>query len=195
MRCYHRGVALPSLDEARSLLADHGVPDGVVVHSEGVRSVAVEAARLAAASGLEVDPRLVEVAALLHDIDKAMTGGGAGRHGEVGARRLEALGYPELAPPVRSHPLPCLLDETRFPRGWPSVLVSCADRHVAQEFLTIDERLDEMASRHVQHRATIERARRPAHRLEEEVATALGLRPSELVERLRAAWDAARPAG
>jgi hypothetical protein len=147
------------------------------------------------AASVPVDVPLVEVAALLHDIDKAMTAAGCGRHGEVGARRLEALGYPELAAPVRSHPLPCLLDDARFPRGWPSVLVACADRHVAQEFLTIDERLDEMASRHPHHRAAIERARRPAHRLEEEVAAALGLRPSDLVDRLRAAWEAARTSG
>jgi hypothetical protein len=101
------------------------------------------------------------------------------------------MGYPELAMPVASHPVSCLLDDDRFPRGWPSVLVAIADRHVAQEFLTIDQRLDEMATRYPEHRAGIEAARRPAHALERELAETLGLSTEALVERLRAAWEAA----
>jgi hypothetical protein len=101
------------------------------------------------------------------------------------------MGYPELAMPVASHPVSCLLDDDRFPRGWPSVLVAIADRHVAQEFLSIDQRLDEMATRYPEHRAGIEGARRPAHALERELADTLGLSSEALVERLRAAWEAA----
>ena len=131
---------------------------------------------------------LVEVAALLHDIDKLKTRRG-GRHGDVGAADLERRGHEELAAPVRSHPVTALLDEERFPRGWPSVLVAISDRHVAQGFLTIDERLAEMAERHPQHRRSIMAARRPAHRLEAELAEAVGLIVPELVSRLRAAWE------
>jgi hypothetical protein len=76
----------------------------------------------------------------------------------------------------------------RHPIGWPSVIVAIADRHVAQEFLTIDERLDDMQRRHPEHAAHIELARRPAHALEDELAVATGLSTEELVERLRAAW-------
>lgn len=181
-------MVIPTLVAARELLLDFGLPDGLVVHSEGVARVAAEAARLVAAAGIPVDSALVEVAALLHDIDKLKTRAGGGRHGDVGAAELTRRGYPELAAPVRSHPLPCLLDETRFPRGWPSVLVALADRHVAQEFLTIDERLADMAERYPTHRAAIEAARRPAHRLEAEAAEAAGMSVGALVEHLRAAW-------
>ena len=45
---------------------------------EGVARVAAEAARLVAAAGVPVDVRLVEVAALLHDIDKPETRQGGG---------------------------------------------------------------------------------------------------------------------
>ena len=151
--------------------------------------MAREAAELVRAADIPVDVELVEVAALLHDIDKLKTRRGAGRHGEVGAAELDRRGFPELAPAVRSHPVACLLDEERFPRGWPSVLVSVADRHIAQEFLTIDERLTDMAERHPAHRASIEAARRPAHRLEAELAESVGLSVGELVERLRTAWE------
>ena len=92
--------------------------------------------------------------------------------------------------PVASHPVTCLLDDDRFPRGWPSVVVALADRHVAQGFMTVDERLDDMIERHPDHRASIDAARRPAHALEAELAETVGLTVPELVARLRRAWEA-----
>jgi hypothetical protein len=61
---------------------------------------------------------------------------------------------------------------------------------VAQEFLTIDERLDDMMLRHPEHAESIESARRPSHALEAEVAEVAGLEVDDLVQRLRAAWEA-----
>ncbi len=108
----------------------------------------------------------------------------------VGATWLNEMGHSELAVPVASHPLACLLDEERFPIGWPSVLVSLADKHVAQCFVTIDKRLDDMAERYPEHRGEIDSARRPAHALERELADAIGLSTAAVVELLRAAWQA-----
>lgn len=172
------------------MLAEADLPDGIVVHSTGVARVAVAAAGLVAEAQIPVDGALVEAAALLHDIDKVEIRRSGGEHGIVGARRLEAAGYPELAMPVASHPVNCLLDDDRFPIGWPSVLVAVADRHVAQVFMTVDERLDDMKLRHPEHAGDIERARRPAHDLTAQVAEAVGLSVDGLVERLRAAWEA-----
>lgn len=183
-------MAVPDRDTVRRLLDDAGLPDGIRIHSLGVARVAVAAAGLVAEAGIPVDGWLVEAAALLHDIDKPQIRRSGGEHGIVGARRLEAAGYEELAMPVASHPLHALLDDDRFPIGWPSVLVAVADRHVAQEFLSVDERLDDMKLRHPEHAASIESARRAAHALEAQVAEASGLNPDALVERLRAAWEA-----
>ena len=105
------------------------------------------------------------------------------------------MGYDELAVPVASHPLSCLLDDERFPIGWPSVLVSLADKHVAQEFVTIDERLDDMARRHPEYAGEIRSARRPAHALEQELADVVGISTDEVVERLRTAWRAGETGG
>ena len=149
-------MAIPDRSTARALLDDAGLPDGIVIHSEGVARVAVAAAAMLAEARIPIDGALVETAALLHDIDKVETRRGGGEHGIVGARRLEALGYPELAMPVASHPVTCLLDDDRFPIGWPSILVAIADRHVAQEFVTIDERLNDMQRRHPEYAASIE---------------------------------------
>ena len=187
-------MAVPDRATARRLLDEAGLPDGILVHSTGVARVAIAGAGLVAEAGIPVDSRLVEAAALLHDIDKVEIRRTGGEHGLVGARRLEAAGYGELAMPIASHPVGCLLDDERFPIGWPSVLVAVADRHVAQEFITIDERLDDMQRRHPEHAAQIEAARRPAHALEAQVAEAVELEVSDLVERLRAAWAVGRRA-
>jgi putative nucleotidyltransferase with HDIG domain len=181
-------VAIPDRATARRLLDEAGLPDGIVTHSEGVARVAVAAAGLVAEAQIPVDGALVEAAALLHDIDKVEIRRSGGEHGIVGARRLAAMGYDELAIPVASHPITALLDDDRFPIGWPSVIVAVADRHVAQEFMTIDERIDDMKRRHPEHAASIELARGASHALEEQVAEATGLPAEELVTRLRAAW-------
>jgi hypothetical protein len=136
-----------------------------------------------------VDVRLVEVAALLHDIDKPMTREGGERHGEAGARMLREMGFGELAPPVASHTIEAVLDEARYPRGWPSVLLWVADKHVAQTFMTIDQRLADMAARHPVYHDEIEAAARPAHALERELAEVTGLSITELLDRLRSAWE------
>ncbi|HUF05952.1 MAG TPA: HDIG domain-containing protein [Candidatus Binatia bacterium] len=183
-------MAIPDRSTARRLLDDEGLPDGIVVHSTGVARVAVAAAGLVAEARVPVDGALVEAAALLHDIDKVEIRRTGGTHGIVGARRLEAMGYEELAMPVASHPITCLVDDDRFPIGWPSVLVAVADRHVAQRFLTVDERLDDMKARHPEHAESIESARRPAHALEAELAAVTGLSVDDLVQRLRVAWEA-----
>ena len=182
-------MAIPDRATCRRLLDEAGLPDGIVIHSKGVARVAVAAAGLVAEAQIPVDGALVEAAALLHDIDKIEVRRSGGEHGIVGARRLEAMGYPELAMPVASHPITSLLDDDRFPIGWPSVIVAVADRHVAQEFMTVDERLDDMKQRHPEYAVSIEAARRPAHALEEHVAEAIDVRVDELVDRLRAAWE------
>src|SRR5688572_10808651 len=183
-------MVVPSRATARRLLDDANLPDGIILHSEGVARVAVAAAGFVAEAQIPVDGALVEAAALLHDIDKLEIRRTGGEHGIVGARRLEALGYEELAMPVASHPITALLDDERFPIGWPSVLVAVADRHVAQAFMTIDERLDDMQQRHPRHAVDIDAARPAAHALEAELAEVTGLAIDDLVKRLRSAWEA-----
>lgn len=182
-------MAVPSLARAEELLSERALPDGILRHSRGVARVAAEAARLLRAADVPIDAEMVEVAALLHDLDKPETRNSL-THGLVAAAEMVERGWEELAIPIASHPLACLLDEERFPRGWPSVILSIADRHVAQDFLTTDERIDDMARRHPEFSREIEMARRHAHALEAELAEVLGVEVDELVARLRAAWAA-----
>jgi len=184
-------MPLPTPGGARQILVEMEIPAGIVVHSQGVARIALEAGRLVVAAGIPVDLELVEVAALLHDIDKPHIRREGGEHGIVGAQMLIEMGYPELAMPVASHPINCLLDDDRFPRGWPSVLLAVADKHVAGEYLTIDARLKDMATRHPAYADQIAAARGPAHALEREIAEAVGLTDDALGDRLRAAFSQA----
>lgn len=183
-------MAYPTPEHARRILATLEVPRGIVTHSEGVARVATEAARLVEAAGIPVDVTLVEVAALLHDIDKPRIRETGEPHGVAAARMLDAMGYPDLVAPVASHPLNCLRDEELYPRGWESVILAIADKHVAQGFVDLDTRIDDMQKRHPEYREEIEACRAPAHALELELAEVLGIDVDDLVERLRAAHDA-----
>ncbi len=185
-------MVIPTVAEAEQLLASFDLPDGIVTHSRGVSRVAAEAARLLAAAGIEVDPELVAVAALLHDIDKPRTRADGGRHGTLAAEWVTERGWPELAGPIASHPIGCLLDPSRAPQGWAAKSVAVADRHVAQRFVSIDQRIDDQARRYPDFRAELDAARRPARAMQAELAAAAGLSVGELVGRLRGAWEAAR---
>jgi putative nucleotidyltransferase with HDIG domain len=184
-------MAVPTLAEAEQLLASFDLPGGIVTHSRGVSRVAAEAARLLAEAGVEIDPQLVAVAALLHDVDKPQTRDDGGQHGTLAARWMTERGWPELAGPIASHPIGCLLDPARTPEGWAARAVAVADRHVAQQFVSIDQRIDEQAGRYPAFRAELDAARAPAHAMEAELATAAGLGAEALTARLRAAWEAA----
>ena len=184
-------MVVPTLAEAERLLASFDLPEGIVTHSRGVSRVAGEAARLLAAAGVEVDPQLVTVAALLHDVDKPQTRGHGLEHGLLAARWINERGYPELAAPIASHPIGCLLDPSRAPQTWAAKAVAVADRHVAQRFVSIDARIDDQARRYPEFGAELDAARAPAHAMEAELAAAAGLSVDELVARLRNACEAA----
>ena len=183
-------MALPTLAAAEQLLASFELPEGIVTHARGVSRVAAEAARLLAAGGIQVDVQLVAIAALLHDVDKLQTRDDGTEHGALAARWMTERGWPELAGPIASHPIFCLLDPSRAPQGWAARAVAVADRHVAQGFVTIDERIDEQAARYPEFRAELDASRAPARDMEAELATAAGLSVDELVARLRNAWEA-----
>ena len=183
-------MAIPTFVAAEQLLASFDLPDGIVTHSRGVSRVAAEMARLLAAAGVEVDPQLVAVAALLHDVDKPSTREDGRQHGLLAARWMTERGYAELAEPIASHPIGCLLDPTRAPSGWAAKAVAVADRRVAQEFVSIDERIDDQARRYPEHSAGLDAARAPARAMHAELEAAVGLSDLELEARLKSAWEA-----
>jgi putative nucleotidyltransferase with HDIG domain len=185
-------MAIPDRKASIDLLRSFDPPAWFVTHSVAVAEVAAFLAERLESAGLIVDRRLVESAALLHDIDKLFEPHDPLRalgHGDAGARWLEQNGFAELARPVAAHPITQLSDPERY-RTWAafsnreSRVVAYADKRAGQRLESLAARLDAMERRHPEYLASLRVARPRAERLEREVCTAAGVAP-EAVERLR----------
>jgi len=89
---------IPAPAACRELLARLGTPAPVVAHSRAVADVARRLGAALRTSGVCLDLRLLEAAALLHDIARA-----APAHAGVGADLLDAEGFPRVAVVARFH--------------------------------------------------------------------------------------------
>lgn len=78
------GSALPSRRQALKILREVGCSTSVIHHCEAVSRLAVEMAAAYRKHGINVDLKLVEIGALLHDIGRARTH--KIDHGVIGAK-------------------------------------------------------------------------------------------------------------
>jgi HD superfamily phosphodiesterase len=196
---------VPSRVEAASLLLSLAPPPWHLRHSRAVAEIAAWlAARIARhddASSQAVDRSVVEAAALLHDVDKALPRAqrGAGPHGEAGATWLADRGYSELGEAVACHPVTLLVDDARAARvlhaSIEAKVVAYADKRAGQRLEAMAARFERWHRRHPHSRGTdgwspavAETAWRHARQVEDEVCRLAGCRPEE-VRRLR--WTSA----
>ena len=84
---------LPGPEECRALLARQRTPAAVIAHAESVALVAGRLGEALRAAGVCLDLRLLQAAALTHDIARAA----------AGAAVLDTEGYPRVAAVVRHH--------------------------------------------------------------------------------------------
>ena len=89
---------VPAPAACRQLLARLGTPPAVVAHSAAVAATACRLGVALRTSGVCLDVKLLEAAALLHDVARA-----APAHAAAGAAVLDAEGYPRVAAVVRYH--------------------------------------------------------------------------------------------
>jgi hypothetical protein len=204
-------MTVPGRVEAASLLLSLDPQPWFVKHARAVAEVAAWLAARIAARGVPIDRRLVESAALLHDVDKALPSGDPLRalpHGEGSAAWLTAAGHPELARAVAGHPVTRLRDVEQF-RRWATFasreerIVAYADKRAGQRLESMDDRFATWRRRHppsagrnggAWDEATYTAVRQRADRLEADVCRAAGVVP-EAVRRLRWTGPALRVAG
>jgi len=184
-------MGVPQRVEAASVLIGLDPPGWLLRHSVGVAEVAAFLVARAAARGWRVDRALVEAAALLHDVDKALPAGDpmrAAPHGEGSAAWLTARGHGELSGAVTAHPVTRLLDGGLDARrmALEEGIVAYADKRVGQRLVPMAVRFAGWQRRYPgawsgdEGRLALGRA----CRLEERVCDAAGVRPDE-VRRLR----------
>jgi putative nucleotidyltransferase with HDIG domain len=184
-------MTIPSRVEAAAILLSLSPRRPLLRHVSAVAEVAAFLAAGAARRGVSIDRRVVESAALLHDLDKALPPEDPLRqlgHGHAGARWLRDHGMGELANAVECHPVGRLSAPDYA--GWAATatleerIVAYADKRVAQRVAPIDRRFARWFRNHPDFAAPLELARERAGLLEQEVCAAAGVRPDE-VRRLR----------
>lgn len=197
-------MTVPDRRAAAALLLETDPPDWLVRHARAVAEVAAWLAARVAERGSAVDRALVEAAALLHDVDKALgrdAPGGGLPHGERSAVWLAERGHPSLAPAVADHPVTRLADGAWFERwragaSLETRIVAYADKRAGGRLESMDDRFRSWRRRYPSgwDDETARRVRERAVRLEGDVCAAAGVAPDE-VRRLRwtgAAFRAAR---
>jgi len=109
---------LPSSQMALELLSQSGCSKGVIAHCKAVTTLAVQIAKACEKKGLNVNIKLVEVGALLHDIGRSKTHGVD--HVIEGAKIARSFGLPDSVVSIieRHAGGGITLDEARK-LGWP----------------------------------------------------------------------------
>lgn len=184
-------MAVPTRTEALCLLLSTSPSPRLVRHATVVAEVASFLALRAGQLGVPLDRRLVETAALLHDIDKALPPGHPLRalgHGHAGAALVREAGHPELAPAIDAHPVMRLADPAaeRWLReaALEERIVAYADKRATQRVVSLDQRFHRWQRRHPEHRERLAATARVAGRLEADICERLEIVPRD-VERLR----------
>jgi hypothetical protein len=188
-------MTIPDRRSAVAALRSLDPPIWHLRHSRAVAEIASWLAVRAGAAGIAVDRRLVESAALLHDVDKvlpAASPGGALPHGRASAAWLAARGWPELGPAVEHHPVTILADDATA--AWlldeapvEVRLVAYADKRAGQRLEPMARRFASWERRYPDGWDPPTRAavRARATELEDAVCDALRIRPGDV---RRQAW-------
>jgi uncharacterized protein len=184
-------MAVPTRTEAVRLLLEQSPSPRLLRHVTAVAEVASFLAMRAGGRGEALDRRLVEAAALLHDIDKALPRSHplvALGHGHAGARWLAEKGHAELSRAVEAHPVMRLMDpsaeEWLRDAALEDRIVAYADKRATSRMQSLDERFARWYERHPAFTDGLAVAHERARRLETDVCEAAGLAPGG-VERLR----------
>jgi putative nucleotidyltransferase with HDIG domain len=189
-------MAVPTRTEALSLLMSTSPSPRLLQHMTVVAEVASFLAHRATRAGVALDRRLVETAALLHDVDKALPPDHPLKslgHGPAGAAWLTEAGHPELARTLIAHPVTRLNDPDA--ETWvveapiEERIVTYADKRATQRVVSLEQRFERWCRKHPDYRNNLDGAYATAQRLETTLCTAIGIEPTD-VERLRWVDDA-----
>jgi hypothetical protein len=183
-------MTVPGRQEAAVLLLSLDPPAWFLRHSRAVAEVASWLAARIDDAGTPVDRRLVESAALLHDVDKLLPEHDPAcrlPHGEGSAAWLARQGHPELTRAVAHHPVTRLADGDVF-RRWAAFstreerIVAYADKRAGQRLQSMADRFAGWERRYPGGWSPAERQaiRARAARLEADVCRAAGVTPGEV---------------
>lgn len=171
---------IPDRDDCIMLLKQHGVPNHIIEHSKAVAEVALEYGKKIKADGGKINLRLLEAAALLHDIGKptGLRGGHETEisHGKIGAEMLRKMGYPELAETAACHMFDTIFKPNKL-NTWEKKLVYYADKRVNHDKrVNLEERLGYLINRYPQGADMFRRAKPMLLEMERDIFEKAGVR-------------------
>lgn len=131
---------IPTRAQCLALFDRFKLPSQKKIHVETVTELALFLGKKLIVRGQNIDLKLLEAAALLHDIDKAIPKLPGERHPDTGVRVLKELGMPEVALVVSRHSLHHILNPATAPKSWEEKLVYLADKMTKYEVIGVDHR-------------------------------------------------------
>ena len=135
---------LPSREEAVQLLIQSGCSRNVIKHCEAVAELALEIAETCREKGLDVDVKLVEIGALLHDIGRAKTH--SVHHAIIGAEIAKSLGMPDpVIAIIKRHVGGGITAKEAKKLGWPKDIYT--PRTLEEKIVAYSDKLIEGAQR------------------------------------------------
>ena len=181
---------LPGYATCLSWLQKQEVPYNLLEHVQGVAAAAYQMAVWLRAAWQEVDPLLAHRGGLLHDLAKLKAANRRISHGELAGLMLKDRGYPQLAEIAQRHMLFSLIEPDTQPLTWEQKLVYFADKLIERGRLaSLEERIAGLRQRYPQDSQRISAILPVLKALEEEICTAAGFPPSELLQRLKASYQ------
>lgn len=132
---------IPTEEQVKALWNTCHLPEKKRLHVTLVARVAVYLAQqINEVTNLQINKNLLQAAALLHDIDKAVPKLPGEQHPDTAVRILEEEGMSEVAAVVKTHSLHAILDPKLTPSTWEQKLLYLADKMVKYEIITVDKR-------------------------------------------------------
>lgn len=133
-------LMIPSRQEVYDLWEEFALPEYKRRHCTKVAGLSCWFAGKLTMRQTPVNVHLLEFAALLHDIDKAMDTMPGDRHPDAAVRMLNGRGMQEVARVISTHPLHTILDASSAPQTWEQKLLFLADKMTKQDIIGVDER-------------------------------------------------------
>ena len=180
-------IAIPDRNACIRIMRNNNMLPNIFEHSELVARVALFLGGALNENGGVLNLKLVEAAALLHDITKTRSIHTRERHDATGEELLREMGYPEVAHVVGLHVR--LVEEpwkTAFVTE--AELVYYSDKRVKHDVLvSLEERYRDLLERYAHtpmHICLLGSNHEVSKQVEQKVFAGLDLNPEELRERL-----------
>lgn len=176
---------IPTSDQAKKLWDIYNLPERKRIHVQLVCDVALflSTKLMVSNSHVVINTPLLEVGALLHDIDKAIPRLPGEFHPQTGVRVLKEQGYDEVAELIKYHSVQYIEDSETAPKTLEEKLLFLADKMVKQEVITVDKRFDLWFAEDDLPESQKEMLRRVYPKvklLEKEIFDTIGIKPQDV---------------